>query len=262
MPKLPFRYSTLQDWHKCQMYYYFKHVLGLNDGGDKSGDMAFGTCIHTGVQDLLEGGDGIDVFSTYWGLQEAKGLTYTRLKHADLARVGVELLEVFRDEHMRHFKPAHLEKKLVHALPNGIPYSGTVDKIGTYKGVPSVVDWKTSAAPYGPHKIIVNEQMYGYAWLAEKELGFAAEQVVYGVAVKDPKNPRWQFRVQKLGKQIVNKQLTNIEATCDAITRATTFVRNPNQCVTGSYGNERLCPFYERCHSQEDDNGGEEGEAT
>lgn len=256
----PFRYSSIQDFYKCPRYYKYKHIDGLIDPGmEKSADMRFGSAMHLGVQDLLEGGNGLDVFTTWWQLEEKNDLEYTRLKHADLGRMGVDLLIVFRDEHMHKFVPKYLEMKLATALgPHA--YSGTADFVGEYKGVPSVVDWKTSAMPYGPQKIEVNEQMYGYAHLVKQELGYEAEQVVYGVAVKDPKNPRWQFRTAPISNTIVSKKLDNVIQACDSISSTKVFMKNPLQCATGSYGNIRVCPFYKLCHNQDGEIGNEEGE--
>lgn len=257
--KKPFRYSTIQDFYKCPAYYKWKHVDGVPDPGmESSADMRFGSAIHLGVQDLFEGGNGLDVFNMWWQLEESNKLDFTRLKHGDLGKIGQELLVIFRDEQMKHFKPLHLEKKLVTKLGDH-DYSGTIDFVGDYRGVPSVVDWKTSAMPYTQYKIEVNEQMYGYAALAEKELGFKAEQLVYGVAIKDPKNPRWQMRTLKLVPAVLEEKLDNVTAVCNHIDSTKRFTKNPNQCVTGSYGNVRVCPYYSLCHKKDSNGDGEEG---
>lgn len=255
----PFRYSSIQDWYKCQSYYKYKHIDGLSDGGEKSGDMAFGSALHLAIQDLFEGGNGLDVFNMWWGLEESKGLEYTRLKHGDLAKMGADLISIFRDEQMRFFVPKALEQKMTTKLGNHL-FSGTVDFIGTYKGIPSVVDWKTSAMPYSQHKIEVNEQMYGYAFMAERELGFKAEQVVYGVAVKDPKNPRWQMKVAKLAPEVLDSKLDNVQQVCNTIASTEIYTKNPTQCATGSGYSVRVCPFYSLCHKKGQDGAGEEGQ--
>jgi hypothetical protein len=254
----PFRYSTIQDFYKCPTYYKHKHVDGIPDPGmDKSADMRFGSAIHLGIQDLFEGGNGLDVFNMWWSLEEANNLDFTRLKHGELGKIGQELIAIFRDEHMRHFEFEHLEKKLVSPLGDHV-YSGTIDFVGKYKGVKSVVDWKTSAMPYGRHKIEVNEQLYGYAYLAEKELGFKATQIVYGVAVKDPKNPRWQIRTEPLSEEAMKDKLDNLQAICNNISSINKFTKNPTQCAVGSGYSVRVCPYYNRCHKKGQD--GEEGD--
>lgn len=240
-----YRYSTLSDAHKCLRYYELKHILGLDDGGDKSGDMAFGTCMHAAQQDLFEIGNGVDVFRAQWAEQKDKGLVYTRYSHEELAKLGPALIEIFRDEHLKHFQPVYLEKQLTTRLTPTIGYSGTLDFLGQYKGVPSVVDWKTAGYPYDAYKIVVNEQMYGYAHLAKQELAYKAEQVVYGVAVKDLANPRWQFKKAPLTEQILTKKLANILAMCNTLACTKVFYQNPSQCVVG----KKICPFYSQCHA-------------
>lgn len=238
-----FRYSTLSDFHRCQQYYKLKHIDGLDDGLGKSADIVFGSCIHLGVQDLFEGGDGVTVYKTYWGLQKDKDLEYTRYGHEALEHIGTTLLEVFKDEHMKKFEPLHLERKMTTSLGKHT-FSGTVDCIAKFKGKISVVDWKTAAYPYDQYKLVVNEQTYGYAHLAQQELGVDVEQLVYGVAIKDEKNPRWQFRTRPLNKVELEKKLANIKETCDTISKTKNFLHNPNACVVG----KRVCPFFERCH--------------
>ena len=239
------RYSTISLFHKCQQLYKLTQIDGLDDGSDKSGDLTFGTAVHMGVEDLLKGGNGVDVFEMFWSLQEGKELEYGRLGHDTLAELGKALLQVFSEEHLRHFTPKHIEAK-AEAQLGDYTFSGTVDFLGDYKGVPSVVDWKTSAMPYDNYKIQCNEQMYGYAFLAEQALGFKAEQVVYGVAVKDPKNPRWQFKTSALSPDKQKAMLDNLVLTMKQIevAKGAGFVKNAQHCVRGRY----VCPFFDLCH--------------
>jgi len=248
-----FRYSTLSDAYKCLHYYELKHLLGQDDGSDRSGDMAFGTAIHTGVQDLFEIGNGVDAFTDAWAAREDDELEYSRYQWADLMRMGATLVEVFRDEHLKHFQAAHLEKQLEAPLSENIGLRGTVDFLGTYRGTPSVVDWKTSAMPYDAYKIRCNEQMYGYAYMSRVALGFKAVQVVYGVAIKDAKNPRWQFRTTALSDAILREKMNNVEQVCNRLAAGGPFYKNPGACVVG----KRVCPFFEKCHGGQG-SGGEE----
>jgi hypothetical protein len=133
-----FRYSTISNFHKCQKYYEFKEVLGLSDGIEKSGDVAFGSCLHLGVQDLFEGGNGLDVFTAFWELQKPKDLEYSRLDWEALDRMGHDLLEIFRDEHIHKFMPLKdasgalmLECKM-HGSIGQHQFSGTVDAVAEH----------------------------------------------------------------------------------------------------------------------------------
>lgn len=259
---MSFRYSTISDYHKCGAYYELKHIRGLSDGIEKSGDVAFGSCIHLGVQDLFEGGNGFDVFEAYWDTYWTKDMEYSRLGWGELNKLGYLLLEIFRDEHMKKFSvltdesgQALLERKMYGKMGKHA-FAGTADCIATFKGLPSLVDWKTAAYPYDRYKLIHNEQIYGYVELAKQGLGLKLEQGVYGVAVKDPKNPRWQFKTAGITEEKLSSVVANIAATCDQIEATKKFLRNPNMCVVG----KRVCPFFDRCYSSGGANANEETE--
>lgn len=259
----PFRYSTISDAHKCMKYYELKHIQGMDDGLGKSGDIVFGTAVHQAMQDLYEGGNGLDVFHFFWQLQRDKALEYGRLGWDELSDMGAKLITYFADEHMHKFKPLHLERKMNGKIGRH-HFQGTADFVGTFQSaknaepVLALVDWKTSAMPYDQYKIQVNEQLYGYVALAQQELGITIQHAVYGVAIKDPKGPRWQFKKTFISPEILTKMVGNIEAMCDHLSTAKTFYRNPSACVVG----KRVCPFFSVCHSSGGANGGEEGEGT
>lgn len=238
-----FRYSTLGDYNKCPQYYELKHIVGLNDGSDKSADMAFGSALHLAIQDLFEGGNGLDVFNVFWEAAEKNELEYSRYKHEELAWFGKEFIEQFLEK-MHLFKPSLLELKMWMPITAEYGFSGTVDFLGEFKGVRSVVDWKTSALPYDGYKIRCNEQMYGYAELAYQELGYDAEQVVYVVFIKDHKNPRIQVKTVPITREKVTKKLDNIKAMCKDIYERSVFHKNSSQCVVG----KRICKFFDHCH--------------
>lgn len=241
----PFRYSTISLFHKCPKYYELNQILGIPDDAEQSADMAFGTAIHAAMQAEFEDGNPIDAFRYQWDEVKLKTeMNYTRYRWEDLNTIGRELIARFQD-YKKHFIPAHLEQKLIAPLGQHL-ISGTVDFIGEYRGVPSVVDWKTSAMPYDAYKIRCNEQMYGYDYLAKEALGFEAKQLVYGVAIKDLKNPRWQFRTAPLTDLSRKKVLDNLGQLCDTIAGAKSFHRNPQSCVIG----KRVCPYFEYCHGE------------
>jgi hypothetical protein len=268
----PFRYSTVSDFYKCGAYYKWKHVDGLDDGLGKSMDLCFGTAIHLAIQDLFEGGDGLDIFNVFWVMQRDKGLESSRLDWTALHVLGHQLIEIFRDEHMHKFQPSSdefgngellIEQKMLGTI-GAHKFSGTADFIGTFRQtktsdpVLALVDWKTSALPYDSYKLQCNEQIYGYVELAKQDLGIDLSHGVYGVAVKDPKNPRWQFKVAAITPAKKAAMLANIARACDQIEEATagnSFLRNPFACVKGKY----VCPFFsKKCFNQDGASGGEE----
>lgn len=255
----PYRYSTVSDFYKCAQFYRFKHIDGLDDGLGKSMDIVFGTAIHMAIEDLFSSGDGLDIFSTFWVMQKDKGLEQSRCGWHELHVMGVKLIEIFRDEHMHKFSvhkdlsgPA-LEWKM-HGYIGKHLFSGTADFIGTFQQtknaepILALVDWKTSAMPYDNYKLQCNEQIYGYVELAKQHRSITLTHGVYGVAVKDPKNPRWQFKVAEITPDKHASMIKNIEKACDQIeeaTKAESFLRNPGACVKGRF----VCPFFSKCFS-------------
>jgi hypothetical protein len=246
-----FRYSTISDGYKCLRYYELKHVLGLPDGSDKNADLKFGTALHLGIRDMFEGGNGIDVFNIFWNAEEKNGLVYGKLPHNVLQDLGNTFLERFERLHLKHFKPAHIEKKLSCNLGK-YKLTGTVDFLGEYKGVPSVVDWKSAGYPYEKQKLSINEQMYGYNAMSREELGYQAKQHVYVVFVKNPKEPRIQVLTKQVTAAKMDIMLQNVAHMCDELTNRTIFPKNRNACMYG----KTLCPFFNHCYS--DDLGEEE----
>lgn len=243
-----FRYSTISDAYKCYKYYELKHVLGLKDNSDKNADLKFGTALHLAIQDMFEGGNGIDVFNIFWNAEEKNSLVYGRLPHGVLNDIGNTLLERFERLHLKHFNMAHIEKKMEVALGD-YKLTGTVDFIGEYKGVPSVVDWKTGGYPYEKEKLIINEQMYGYNAMARASLGYQAKQHVYVVFVKNPKEPRIQVLTKEVTDDKMNNMLDNVHTMCNEITNRTVFPKNRNNCMMGKY----KCSFFNTCYGEDNE---------
>lgn len=69
----------------------------------------------------------------------------------------------------RDYKPVwtHIELPLYGVLNNGLPFAGTIDRIGKIDGQTRVVDIKTAASLDRPAKVALCEQITGYEWLAD-----------------------------------------------------------------------------------------------
>lgn len=244
------RYSDLYTYFKCPKLYELTKIKHLPDGSDKNGDLLFGTAVHLAVEDLFSGGEGVGVFNLYWSTLP-KDIEYGKLKHDVLAEMGPQLIEIFRDEHMKNIVPEHVEKRIESHFLFGedtITVGGTPDCLGLYKGVPSVIDYKTSAMPYNAYKGFVNEQMYLYASMAEREHNFKAQQGVYVVFVKDPKNPRIQIKVHEFVGSIVKERTDNALAVFRQIESTSIFPRNSGACSTYA----GLCPLYKECYENKE----------
>jgi hypothetical protein len=128
---------------------------------------------------------------------------------------------------------------------------GTADFIGDYKGVPSLVDFKTSNMDYKAEKIISDEQLYMYSYLAKKELDYMPQQVVYFVLVKsyNPKyGPKIQVKTHPLSEYKLEDMMHNVELMCRDLDQRIEWPRNPKGC--GAYG--RRCGFFDKCYGDKD----------
>ena len=69
----------------------------------------------------------------------------------------------------RDYKPVwtHIELPLYGVLNTGLPFAGTLDRIGEIDGRTRVVDIKTAASLDRPAKVALCEQITGYEWLAD-----------------------------------------------------------------------------------------------
>ena len=69
----------------------------------------------------------------------------------------------------RDYKPVwkHIELPLYGSTDTGLPFAGTLDRIGEIDGQTRVVDIKTTASLDRPAKVALCEQITGYEWLAD-----------------------------------------------------------------------------------------------
>ena len=120
---------------------------------------------------------------------------------------------------------------------------GTPDYVGNYRGVPAIIDFKTSSQIYSKDKLIVNEQLHLYAHLARQTYGFEAEKMVYLILCKNP--VRIQVIERSLCKQEHEKVLDNIRQHIVELESRTTWPQNKQSCLqSGKY----RCNMWEQCY--------------
>jgi hypothetical protein len=237
-----FWFSKLSDARQCLRLYKYKHIDGLA-GDEANGDLAFGSAMHLGINDVLKGGDGLRIFAIYW--ESVKGLQFGRFSHEELKSMGEVFLVRFKRLHAKHYEPFQMEER-VYGKMGPHEFEGTPDFLGKYKGRKAVVDFKTAGYKYDKRKILCDEQMPGYAALAEKELGFKPEIAVYCVFVKDRTAPSIQVLEIELTEQRQYDILSNIIETCEDLEGRKVFPMNTSNCIRGSI----VCPFFEKCHGK------------
>jgi hypothetical protein len=236
------RYSELYTYFKCPKLFELTRIKGLSDGSEHNGDLLFGSAIHLAIQDILEGGEGTGVFEVFID-SLSDDVVWGKLDKEALLPMGKRLLEIFKEEHKADIVPEHIEQRLEVEL-NGVKIGGTPDCLGLYKGIPSVIDFKTSAMPYDNIKGFVDAQMPLYAAMAKEIHGFEAKQGVYIVLVKDPRNPRIQVKKQTFDSKFILDRLSNTLLTFKQIEAMKEFPRNSASCKTWA----GLCPLFKECY--------------
>lgn len=213
-----------------------KHVLKTVPN-ESSLDMEFGTAIHVGIKAHYEGKDAQQAFFQHMEAN-TDGMEPRRYNYSDLCDLGYRFLKRFVSKYADDFTPIEFEKQLSMPLSQST-YQGTLDMLCIYEGKVTLVDWKTSAYPYKLQKIYTNEQIYGYAALAEAEFGIQIEQIMYFVFVKSTGNIQTSIKIP-LTRSVLNDMVNNIKVTIQDLETRTTWPRNPNckYCICGQYRGE------------------------
>lgn len=240
-----FWYSRISDAQTCLRKYKLKHLDKVVIDEPGSADLSFGTAVHLGLNESLLGGNGLGLFEVFWGSVKNEAMDYGRCDWEALNHLGGVFISRFDRLHKKHFEPFQMEERLYTEL-EGIPFEGTPDFLGKYKGVPAVVDFKTAGYRYNPRKIICDEQMALYALMAEKATGFKPEKLVYIVFIKDPKNPSIQTLEFDLTDTKLFSTLENVTQVSKDLQTRKDFPQNTASCLRGSI----VCSYFETCHGR------------
>lgn len=239
-------YSMITAAYTCLRKYKLRFIDEIEPDIPRSSALEFGTCMHAAIQAALEGGDAADVFRIYWDSVKDKDMKYYRQNWDELNDVGQTLLSRFQRLHAKHFEIKYPMEERLYADLYNYPVEGTPDFVGKYKGVDSIVDFKTSSQPYVKEKIVSNEQMHLYAYLALKKYGYAAKQLVYIVFVKNP--ARIQVLTHPLTTQNNVYMLQNIKSMCEELDKRTNWPQNKNSCLmSGRY----KCDYWDICYGHD-----------
>lgn len=235
-------HSKLQDFRLCPTYYKNKHVNG-DTTVVKSMDLEYGSAIHLALNDILIGGNGLDIFEIYWA-SVSSDLPKSRLGKEELHEVGLEHLRKFKKMHQHHFKPVFMEERLFMKLP-AYELEGTPDFVGQYKDILSIVDFKTAGYRYDKNKIICEEQLSLYSSLVIHNLKITPIQKVYVVFIKDPKAPSIQIIKKELTSNDIASTLENINRVIHNINQCdkTGYYKDTSNCIRGKL----VCPYLNKC---------------
>lgn len=190
------RYSMIQSWLECPKAFYDRYILEKLEL-EKSAALEFGTALHLGIRNILDGEDGNESFLMYWNTLKDTRMKYFEHGWGDLKDLGEHFLGNFKSRHAKKFSDFEQEVQMeMPFLYNDSPgaahgkhtLQGTADYIGMYEGKLTIVDWKTSSRTYKKNKILLNPQMYIYAKLYQNKTGKLPEQIMYKVFNKKDGN--------------------------------------------------------------------------
>ncbi len=220
-------YSAYSKAHECLACFKRGYLDGEPQPGAESGDLLFGSAMHSAWNALLSGEDYEAVFETYWGMyKERRDIEYGRFKWAELHDMGHKFLSKFNRFHAKRFSLDKSEIRL-HGEYNGVKLNGQFDFLGTLDGKYSLLDLKTSARNYEKEKEHVALQLNLYAYLALRNglkypdhLGYVVLNKGTG-SIQEPLV--WDFKEDKMYSML--DDMTNY---CKLIAKADTFPKNPN----------------------------------
>jgi CRISPR/Cas system-associated exonuclease Cas4 (RecB family) len=235
-----YRYSAINTYYRCPKRFEYEYIQGIREEG-RNENLEFGTAMHLALSTYLETSDesaAKQAFGMYW--DTCSELKFTRYSHADLREKFDTMFERWVKLHAKKYTPKFIEKSIEFTVDNH-KFQGTPDFVGLYEGVPSVVDFKTSASIYDKRKIIANDQMLLYAHGVSQVTDYAIQQLVYVVFVK------YDNRIQVIKRPLLTQDLSNVSFTCaeidDKIRTSKPFIQNKESCG--------YCPHFTRCHGEE-----------
>lgn len=230
-----FRYSAINTYYRCPKRFEYEYIQGIREEG-RNENLEFGTAMHLALSSYLENKDeeaSRQAFNMYW--DTCADLTFTRHSHADLREKFDIMFSKWLRLHSKKYEPKFIEQGIEFTVGNH-KFQGTPDFVGLYEGVPSIVDFKTSANTYDKRKIISNNQMELYAHAVKQASGYDVKQLVYVCFIK------YDDRIQVLKRDLPQLDLSNIENTCaeidDKIRTSKPFIQNREGCL--------YCPHFEK----------------
>lgn len=244
------RYSAISAYYKCPRLYQLDYIEKLPKVGPESSALHFGSAVHLAIEDVLQGGPGVLTFQMLWESRRNQDMVYYgRESWESLMADGERLLSLFKRNHAKHIKAAYVEEQ-ISGVYDKVKLMGTVDCAGEYKGVKSVIDFKTSGTRYPAEKLVVSEQLYVYNHLLSSERQYDAVQHVYIVLRKTGRDG--EAGIQVITKPVSPAELTatlnNVRDVALEIAARKTFTMNRGHCIIA---NKYKCERYETCYGKQ-----------
>lgn len=233
MKDFSWSYSAYSSALNCLYCFHQQYILEKKQEGLESADLVFGTSIHSAVNSIWSGENGLDVFNLFWGTQNPAQLEYTRFQYDELATMGAKFCNRFQNKYADRFKMQRGELRL-HGAYNRVKLNGQFDFYGTLDDKLSLLDLKTSAYNYPLDKRLTALQLNLYAYLLMQNGFKAPEQLGYVVLVKGSTTIQaplvWDF-----DEAACTKFVDEMTQYCKMFSGIKTFPSNPN-CQRHNFG--------------------------
>lgn len=236
-------YSSYSAAVQCLYKYKLVYIDKLDSGTPQSGDLAFGTAMHSAVNDILTGGNGEDLFDVFWKTYEDKELNFGRFKWPELRELGLKFCSIFKRKHAQNYKVIKAEERF-YGEYKGVKFEGTPDFYGEYNGRLSLRDFKTSGYKYDSAKSDCSLQLNLYAWLCSAQGLKLPETLGYTVFNKGTgylQDLTWEFSEPKM-YEMLDSLVTYLNILGPKASLGN-YPKNPNACLMGSI----RCDYFNHC---------------
>lgn len=235
-------YSQYSAALKCLRYFKLVYIDKIQSLQPESGDLAFGSSLHSSINSSLTNGDAESVFSIYWDSYKNKGLQYGRFNWSQLKELGLNFISKFERLHRKHYEFEFGETRL-YAEYKGVRFEGTPDFYGLYRGKRSLRDFKTSGYNYDKGKSDVALQVSLYTYLCIQNGMKTPETQGYTVFSKGTgsiQDLTWDF-----SERLMHEHLDSVVEYL-ALMDKDRYPKNMNSCIMGSL----KCSMWEVCHGK------------
>lgn len=235
-------YSSYSALRKCGQYYKLSYLDKIPQ--EPNVNFEFGTAMHKGLYNLLQGQDGFASFNEYWDKVKWMNIEYQRHNWDMLSEMGYKFINTFTKKYAHNMQVVTAEKRM-YANYRNIEFEGTPDALVTWNEKQVLIDYKTSAYNYGIEKTITSLQLYLYSFLLEQN-GYKVDSICYFVFNKGTGSIQTPV-IFDIDKKVRDGMLLDMSEYILANRFDTS--KNPINCVNGSF----TCPYFNSCYSAKDE---------
>ncbi len=226
-PREHWSHSRISKYLQCPEQYRLHYLEGLRTRVP-SANLVFGQVIHRALAVLFQAdADPIGFFRESWENLKGTEMTFSyRDSWERLAEIGERLMAEFVASELPRFGTVTaVEHSFTLSITNlALPFVGIIDLVAEVDGTKTVLDFKTAAAAYGDHEVILNDQLTAYG-LAEPD----AEQSALCVLVKT-KEPRIDWHFSRRGSEDLAEYLAKVATVAHAVSLGHFYKRPGKWC--------------------------------